>query len=241
MILAALCLSLAPGQAAEWTCPIPGQSPVIRMRTLPALGKDRPIAMSVTEIPHEVLDIWALRLDEEQLGEEAKVISRPSKPYAVIFTGFGHDGFPANCISFHGALKFCDWLSKRTKRKFRLPTQTEWIFACKANEKPPKNMDDVAWHWDNAEDATHPIGKKKPNGFGLFDMYGNVGEWATKADGSPVLMGGSWRTKPKALRADYAEEYSPDWNMADPQNPKSKWWLANGQFVGLRLVCELEE
>lgn len=215
---------------------IPGQSVKIPMREVPG----QRIAMSVTEIPHEVFDIWALRLDEEQMGEDAKIVSRPSKPYAVIFTGFGHDGFPANCVSFLGATKFAEWLSFRTKRKLRLPTQAEWTLACAAKAKPPKPLDEFAWHWDNAEDTTHPVGKKKPNAWGFFDMYGNVGEWATKPDGSPVLMGGSWRTRPNLLKPDFAEEFSKDWNMADPQNPKSKWWLANGQFVGLRLVCELE-
>jgi formylglycine-generating enzyme required for sulfatase activity len=192
--------------------------------------------VSATEVPWEVFEIWALQLDqtaEEQTKFKPDALSRPSRPYAVIFTGFGHHEFPANCISSNSAIEFCKWLTTKTGKKYRLPTRMEWeFFAGKQG-----GVDEVAWHWDNAEDTTHKVGTKKPNSFGLYDALGNVAEWTTDKDGKFGASGGSWKTKPVDLTTNLWQPFDPKWNEADPQNPKSKWWLANGQHIGIRVVC----
>lgn len=193
-----------------------------------------------TEVTWELFDVWALRLDlsQEQQVAGVEATSRPSKPYSVIFTNFGHHGYPAICMSHANAVAFCDWLSAKTGHKYRLPTEAEWEYACRAGQALPTDMGRVAWTWENADDVTHKVGLKQPNGWGLKDMFGNVAEWCESPGKKPVVRGGSWKSKASALDFGIREEESKAWNEADPQNPKSKWWLANGQFIGMRLVCE---
>ncbi|MCE9558442.1 MAG: formylglycine-generating enzyme family protein [Armatimonadetes bacterium] len=195
---------------------------------------------SETEVPFELFDIWAMDLDNPT-GEALKgkdAIARPSKPYGVIYSGFGHNGFPAMCVSYYAATKFCVWLSEQTGKKFRLPTEKEWGVAASAGQPAPRDLEKVAWFWDNADDVTHPVGKLQANAWGLKDMLGNVAEWVKGTDGKPYAMGGSWKTKLEDLSFGTKQAPSPSWNEADPQDPKSIWWLANGQFIGFRIVCE---
>ena len=219
---------------------VPDSLVEFKMVRLPDSEKHKGLWIMETEVPNEMFDIWSLRLDmtQEQNAAGVDAQSRPSKPYAVIFTGFGHHGYPSICSSYLNAKMFAEWLGKKTGKKYRLPTVAEWQYAAKADGTKPASLDGAAWYWDNAEDFTHPIKKKKPNAWGLFDTLGNVGEWATNEKGEPGICGGSWKTKSEKLSAELFEPFDPMWNDADPQKPKSKWWLANGQFVGLRLVCE---
>jgi formylglycine-generating enzyme required for sulfatase activity len=198
-------------------------------------GKD--LYVSATEVPWEVFDIWVLQQDmteEERNSKRPETLSRPSRPYAVIFTGFGHHEYPAICMSINSSNEFCKWLSKQTGKKYRLPTKAEWQLFAGAE---PANKDETSWHWNNSDDTTHKVATKKPNEFGLYDVYGNVAEWTQEKDGSHGVAGGSWKTDPANLKPTLWDAFSPKWNEADPQNPKSKWWLANGQFIGLRIVC----
>ncbi len=198
------------------------------------------LSMSETEVPWDVFEIWALRLDQstaDQVSGKKFTVSRPSRPYAVIFTGFGHHGFPANCVSIDSAKEFCKWLSEKTGKKYRLPTVAEWQYAAKADGATSK-LDDIGWNFDNADDVTHKVGTKKPNSFGLYDTLGNVAEWAINHKSEAVICGGSWKDEPKDISITKTTPTNPKWNESDPQNPKSKWWLANGQFIGLRVVCE---
>jgi formylglycine-generating enzyme required for sulfatase activity len=202
--------------------------------------KIRNFAIGETEVTWNLFEVWALRLDLSQ-SEQAQGVdatSRPSKPYSAIFINFGHHGYPAIAMSAENAKAFCKWLSEKTKRKYRLPTEAEWEYAARAGAKQPSALDESAWFWSNADDVTHPVAKKKPNAWGLFDVLGNVAEWATSGD-AVVVRGGSWRTKEADLSFSTRELPSPKWNESDPQQPKSRWWLANGQFVGLRLACDL--
>ncbi|MBV6459664.1 MAG: hypothetical protein HONBIEJF_02815 [Fimbriimonadaceae bacterium] len=199
------------------------------------------LAVSETEVTWNLFEVWALRLDlsqdQQARGVDAK--SRPSKPYSAIFINFGHHGYPAICMSHEAAKLFCQWLSERTKRRYRLLTEAEWEYCARAGATEPPKADEVAWYWSNADDVTHPVAGKKPNAWGLYDTLGNAAEWAATSDGKYVIRGGSWRTKEKDLGFGARELPSPKWNESDPQIPKSRWWLANGQFVGLRLACDL--
>ena len=90
---------------------------------------------------------------------------------------------PVICITHHAAMEYCRWLSAKTGKLYRLPTEAEWEHACRAGTKTaysfgddPAKLEDYAWYVENAE-KPQPVGKKKPNPWGLFDMHGNVAEW----------------------------------------------------------------
>ncbi len=193
-----------------------------------------------TEVPFQLFEVWSARLDlpPEKVAQGAEAESRPSKPYAIMYTNFGNQGFPAICMSFKAANDFCAWLSAKTGKHYRLPTEAEWEYMARAGQPDPSNLDEVAWFWDNSDDTTHKLGSKKPNAWGIKDVLGNVAEWCTVQSGAPVVRGGSWRTKSKDLKIGLREAETEEWNEDDPQLPKSKWWLADGQFVGMRLVCD---
>ena len=194
-----------------------------------------------TEVTWDLFDIWAFRFDltQEQIAKNFQVESRPSRPYGAPDKGFGHTGFAALGMTPLSCDLFLKWLSAKTGKKYRLATEAEWEYAARAGAKDePTNLDDVAWYWENADDVAHALKTKKPNAWGLYDVLGNMAEWAIDKDGKPVVCGGSWRDKKPAVGFTARMYQIPKWNENDPQNPKSKWWLANAPFVGFRVVCE---
>jgi formylglycine-generating enzyme required for sulfatase activity len=196
--------------------------------------------MGETEVTWDLYDLWAFRLDlseeEQERGVDAE--SRPTKPYGAPDKGFGHSGYPAIGMTYFSAEEFCRWLSKKTGKRYRLPTEIEWEYAGRGVEKGDFKLDECAWFWDNALDKTHPVKKKKPNGFGLYDMLGNVMEWCKGVDGKPVACGGSFIDKEEDVHYSARKRQTPDWNRTDPQLPKSIWWLSDAPFVGFRVVCD---
>lgn len=199
-----------------------------------------------TEVSWDEYDVWAYRMDlteeERYRGVDAK--SRPSKPYGAPDRGFGHAGYAAISLTAHAAQAYCEWLSAKTGKKFRLPTEAEWEYACRAGKLkrtplPEKELTKYAWYKANAEGSKpQPVGKKMPNAWGLHDMLGNVGEWVIGLDGEPALAGGSYREPAEQVTPATRHKQTPDWNSTDPQFPKSKWWLSDGPFAGFRIVCE---
>jgi formylglycine-generating enzyme required for sulfatase activity len=158
---------------------------------------------------------------------------------------WGVEGYPANCIHLKAALKYCAWLSKNTGRKFRLPTEAEWEYACRAGGPPvapdAKALDALAWFAGNSGKKTHPVGRKRPNPWGLHDMLGNVGEYVVRdpTDTKGLLAGGSYEGEAKDVRSDAREPYSPDWQRTDPETPSSDEWLFwDVHHVGFRVVME---
>ena len=197
-------------------------------------------------------------------------VTRPSKPYTEMSFGMGKESFPAISMTQHAANKYCQWLSAKTGQFFRLPTEAEWEYACRAGTTTAysfgddaSKLGDYACFEDNGDLKYAKIGSKKPNPWGLFDMHGNVAEWcldqydpkAYEASGSGVAVspwvkaakayplavrGGSWNDPAPLLRSGARRGSDRDWKMRDPQLPKSVFYFTDAPFVGFRLVRPLK-
>ncbi|MDI9637424.1 SUMF1/EgtB/PvdO family nonheme iron enzyme [Kamptonema cortianum] len=179
----------------------------------------------------------------DQTEFSADAIARPSKTYILPDLGWGHNGYPVINVAYTNVMMFCRWLSSVTGKKYRLPTEAEWEWACRGGKSgewkvDAAQMEAQAWFAGNSGKMTHPVGKKAPNAFGLHDMFGNAGEWATDMNGEPVLCGGTFLDPIEKMLPGIRQRWSPKWQESDPQLPKSRWWLSDGKFVGFRLVCE---
>lgn len=96
------------------------------------------------------------------------------------------DDFPVGNVSWNDAVAFCDWLSKKESSRYRLPTEAEWEYACRAGTKTTRFCGDdlrvvpqYAWCHEDSQNVVHPVGRLKPNPWGLYDMLGNVWQWTT--------------------------------------------------------------
>lgn len=204
----------------------------------------KPFWLGKTEVTWDEYDVYMYRLDKaDPKAKEADAVARPSHPYGAPDRGFGHFGYPTMSVTFHAVEHYCKWLSIKTGKNYRLPTEAEWEYACRANTLPAGQidrqlLDRMAWHRDNSDEQTHPVGSKEPNAWGLHDMLGNVAEWCIGVDGKPVVRGGSYIDPPEKVCPLAREYQTPEWQMNDPQEPKSKWWLTDAPFAGFRVACD---
>jgi formylglycine-generating enzyme required for sulfatase activity len=184
-------------------------------------------------------------------GKDADAISRPSKVYDAPQRGWGsEEGQPALHTSLKAGAKYCEWLKSKTGRNYRMPTEAEWEYACRAGGElihfDKKTIMDMAWCAENSgegneagEATTHPAGQKKPNAWGLYDMLGNVGEWCTPTAGKvPILRGGTFLDPAKELHCGKRAPFVEEWQFKDSQDPKGTWWLSDAPFAGFRVVCD---
>jgi formylglycine-generating enzyme required for sulfatase activity len=205
----------------------------------------KPFSIGKTEVTWDEYDIYWQRMDlsPEQRASGFDAENRPSKPYSAPDRGWGHAGYPAGSIHPLEAQKYVKWLSKITNKKYRLPTEAEWQYACQAGGADKDVSDkskakDQGWSSNDSDDTTHDVGKKKANAWGLMDMLGNVCEWVVKEDGTLTTAGGSYMDEAKELGPETRAPYVPEWQRDDPQDPKGKSWMSNGAHVGIRVVRE---
>ncbi|MDB9404121.1 SUMF1/EgtB/PvdO family nonheme iron enzyme [Microcystis sp. CS-574] len=157
---------------------------------------------------------------------------------------------PVENVNWNDAQAFCQKLSQITGKTYRLPTEAEWEYACRAGTTTrfyfgddANQLGDYAWYSANSQSKTHPVGQKRPNAWGLYDMSGNVWEWCeddwhssyigAPTDGSAWLIndndndyrirrGGSWFYDPSLCRSAFRSGH----NRRD-----------NDFILGFRVVC----
>jgi len=152
--------------------------------------KMKPFWMGKMEVTWDEYDLYwrknvAKKDEPKTKGEkDADAVTRPTPPYADETFGHGREGNPVLCITIHAAMEYCRWLSAKTGKLYRLPTEAEWEWACRAGTSTaysfgddPAKLEEYAWYDKNSEEVAHKVGKKKANPWGLHDMYGNVAEW----------------------------------------------------------------
>jgi len=217
--------------------------------------------------------------NEERLKTKADALTGPTPPYVEKHYGHPHSGHPALCMTHHCAMEYCRWLSKKTGKSYRLPTEAEWEYAARAGTKTAwffgddaAKLGDYAWFKKNSatekklNGGTHKVASKKPNAFGLYDMYGNVMEWCldhyykdayakfsidkpmlspvflpTERKWSHVARGGSWADSPEECRSASRRASELSWMKDDPNRPRSIWWLTKFDVIGFRVVRAVDE
>lgn len=196
-------------------------------------------------------------------------VTRPTPQYIDLTWGMGRDfKHPTNSMSQQAAVMYCKWLYFKTGFFYRLPTEAEWEYACRAGSttKYPFGNDvsmlkDYAYFRENSDAKFHKVASKKPNAWGLYDMLGNLSEWTLdqyeadyyqkSGDKDPLnppvsrykksVRGGSYVDDPKELRSANRIPSEAKWNQRDPQIPKSRWWLTDAAYVGFRVVRPLAQ
>ncbi len=162
--------------------------------------------------------------------------------------GFGRGNRPVINVSWHDAVAYCEWLSRKKGHTYRLPTEAEWEYAARGGSQSKgykysgsNDIGAVAWFDDNSNSRTQPVGGKQANELGLYDVNGNVWEWCSDwyraySSGSQtnprgassgtwrVYRGGSWLSDPQISRVAYRFHGSPEFRF---------------NFLGFRVVRSL--
>ena len=200
-------------------CPVPGMARFVTvtgasftLRWIPANGTRPAFWMGETQVTQQ---LWT-----------AVMGTNPSK--------FKGDGLrPVEQVSWNDCRDFLAKLNdmdsvRKASLAFRLPTEEEWEHACRAGstgdycrladgtEIMKKSLGRVAWFDENSGGTTHPVGRKEPNAWGLYDMYGNVWEWTSTAVGEDrVFRGGSWDSSARSCESSTRAGGSPGYRDSD--------------------------
>ena len=211
------------------------------------------IGMKLVLIPPGEFVMGCPESESDREGNETQHPVRITKPYylgmyevtraqweRVMGMNPSASSFPVDRVFWKDAVEFCRKLSampaeQSAGRVYRLPTEAEWEYACRAGSTTVYSFGDsaallgqYAWYSDNSIGRTHPVGRKKPNAWGLYDMHGNVAEWCSDwYDGSyyanspvndptgppagsdRVHRGGSWGNPARSCRSAYRYWYWP--------------------------------
>lgn len=223
----------------------------------------------LSKIPRQK-DGQVLDFMRDQLENDIDFLARPTPPYHPMTYGMARDGHPAISMTQNAANKYCQWLSYQTGHFYRLPTEAEWEYACRADSKTkyswgddPAEVDKYAWMGGDAGSHYQKPGQKKANAWGFHDMHGNVMEWtldqyvpdrkayfAKEKVTNPwvkatkpyphVAKGGQWKQALSDLTASKRHPSAPEWKKTDPQDPKSQWYLSDASWLGFRIVRPAE-
>jgi formylglycine-generating enzyme required for sulfatase activity len=210
------------------------------------------------------------------MDNESDAVTSPSNLYDPTFTfrNGQKPRLPAVTMSQFAAKQYTKWLSRLVGDFYRLPTEAEWEYAARAGTTTryffgddPTQLGKYAWFFDNSTETTHEVGQKQPSPWGLYDIYGNAGEWVLdqylpegyKKFGRPmdwkdaivwptklfprVLRGGSWDSDAADCRSAARRKSSDDeWRETDPNSPKSPWWFTEPEAlgVGFRIIRPLK-
>ncbi|MCP4453395.1 MAG: formylglycine-generating enzyme family protein [Planctomycetes bacterium] len=202
--------------------------------------------------------------DAQKKQSEIDAVTKPTPVYGDLTLGYDYTN-PAMGMSWKNAVAACKWMSEKTGKTYRLPTEAEWEYACRAGSDTrfggtdaADDLKDMAWYVDNSSKEPHEVATKKPNAFGLYDMMGNVREWvadfysptAYKDSDGPitnptgpaggkvhVARGGDHSSPVDEMRCADRAFQEPWWQSGDPQLPKSIWWLPHMDFIGFRVAC----
>jgi formylglycine-generating enzyme required for sulfatase activity len=230
-----------------------------------------PFWMGAYEVTRDEFDVF---FKDEATSQNSPVdaVTRPSPQYIDFSLGMGKEGgYPVNSLSQYAALMYCRWLYDKTGIFYRLPTEAEWEYACRAGStstyffgNDSTALDKYAWYSKNSAGKFQKVGQKMPNAWGLYDMLGNVSEWtldhydenylknladnannpmipANTAKYPKTLRGGSYSDIAADLRIAARLPSDPLWNRRDPQIPRSKWWITDAPFTGFRIVRPLQQ
>jgi formylglycine-generating enzyme required for sulfatase activity len=227
--------------------------------------------MGAYEVTRDEFDVF-YKDETTSANSAVDAVTRPSPQYIDFSGGMGKEGgYPVNSLSQYAALMYCRWLYNKTEIFYRLPTEAEWEYACRAGTSTrfyfgddEKQLDKYAWYETNSNSKFQKTGLKLPNARGLYDMLGNVCEWTldhyeakrlenlTDNAADPVvapnkskypkaLKGGGYLSAAADIRCAARFKSDPVWNKRDPQIPKSKWWLTDALDVGFRIIRPQEQ
>ncbi|MFH5886129.1 formylglycine-generating enzyme family protein [Halalkalibaculum sp. DA3122] len=230
--------------------------------------------MGIHEITWDQYDLFVKEEIEDLKGQlpasgdvalQADAVSLPTPPYVDMSFGMGRERYPAINMTHYAAVMYTKWLTAKTGHFYRLPTEAEWEYACRAGSNTAYSfgedvtaLDEYGWYEGNSDGQYHHVGEKKPNELGLYDMHGNVAEWTMdqyhedyfdrieEGAENPLflpdqlyprsLRGGGWSQEAAELRCASRQYSVKRWKRRDPQLPKSRWWLTDAPFVGFRVV-----
>lgn len=272
-------LEMLPVQGGEFTLGSPSSEAGRKTDEGPQVKvKIDPFWMSKVEIPWKLYTSFYQNgkprnsdgslISPKKKDDLATIVCQPTPQYHDMFLNnsfVNEPDHPAMDMTQHAASKFCQWLSAQTGHYYRLPTEAEWEYACRAGTTTAwsfgddeSKLDDYAWHEGNSNFTYQAVGQKKPNPWGFHDMHGNVAEWvldqyskkaykSIKADelgpwNKPktryprVVRGGSWDSSPAGTRSAARDKSDKAWKTLDPQVPKSVWYHTGGQHIGFRVV-----
>jgi formylglycine-generating enzyme required for sulfatase activity len=208
---------------------------------------------------HPIHRVWidAFHLAATQVtnAEYARFLSSTGSPTPPLWQdpNFSHPQQPVAAVSWHEAVRYCEWLTSQTTRAYRLPTEAEWELAARGGleqkqfswgDDPPQSLPNYATRWQTGPE---PVARYAPNAFGLYDIGDNVHEWcsdwydpnyyAVSPDRNPrgpqacpmkpprkSSRGGSWRHHIKVSRCSARSSIPPEFHYAD---------------YGFRLACDL--
>jgi formylglycine-generating enzyme len=203
--------------------------------------------------------------------QDVDAVTSPTPLYMADHTYMAGDqpDQPAVTMTQYAARQYTKWLSGITGQEYRLPTEAEWEYAARAGTDTaysfgddPAEIEKYAWLMENSDYATHTVGTKEPNPWGLYDMHGNVAEWTLDeyaadhyeklgkiADGAVTtaeavnwptqlyprsIRGGSWLDEPPMARSAARHKSEEDeWKLSDPNLPLSPWWYTEEPAMGV--------